>query len=88
MNINEKVFEKYTPEIDENGMVKIVPLNQFEWKVIPINEGDNILLISQDDFVCLTQHFAQFNENLTEIIDFSSEDYKEFLKNKGHIANN
>ena len=78
MNIYEEVLNKYTPEIDENGMIKIVPLNQFEWKVIPINEEDNVLFISQDDFVCLTQHFAQFNESLTDIENFDFEAFKRF----------
>ena len=86
MNIYEEVLAKYTPEIDENGMIKIVPLSKFEWRVFPIKEDDNILLITEDDFVCLTQHYAQFNAELNAVIPFNKTEFKEFLKSKGYAT--
>ena len=86
MNIYEEILAKYTPEIDENGMIKIVPLNQFEWRVIPINENDNVLFISVDDFVCVTQRYAQFNAELNAVIPFNKTEFKEFLKSKGYAT--
>lgn len=54
--------------------MKIVPLNRFDYKIYPIEEGDKVIEISEEDFYGLESHEKCFNENLTAVIDYVKTD--------------
>ena len=54
--------------------MRIVPLNRFDYKVYPIEEGDNVIEISEEDFYGLEMHVKCFNEDLTAVIDYVKTD--------------
>lgn len=49
--------------------VCIVPHNQYDFTTYPIN-GDNFILISEEEYIGLLTGVYMFNEELTGVVDY------------------
>lgn len=64
---------------DTTGKIKVVPMNQFEWRSYPINEDDTPLLVTEDEFIGLATRLYMFNGQLTAVVPFDMVAFKQFI---------
>lgn len=65
--------------VTEKGKILVVPLNQFEWKLYPINDTDNIYYATEDEFIGLATRIYMFDEDLKHIVPMDNQLFRQFL---------
>lgn len=66
----------------QDGKIKVVPYNRYEWKSYPIEPNDTALLLTEDEFIGLCTRIYSFNAALNGVESFDISDFKEFIKTK------
>jgi len=67
---------------DENGKILICPMSQFEFKTNPINEGDSVISVTEDEYLGLLLKLYQFDEAQETIVGFDNNKFRTFLQAK------
>lgn len=68
MNIYDVLIKKYNIQLDENELIKIVPLNKKSFKAYPIGENENYISITWDQLVLLDSRYAEFSDDLSKVV--------------------
>ena len=81
MAVIDELLKRNAVRYSEDGLIKIMPLNQFEFQTYPIVDGKEIL-ITEDEYIGLMLRVYEFNDELTgvEPIDYSK--YLAFIQTK------
>ena len=79
MAVIDELLKRNAVRYSEDGLIKIMPLNQFEFQTYPIVDGKEIL-ITEDEYIGLMLRVYQFNDELTAVEPIDHSKYLSFIE--------
>lgn len=77
--IIDEILKKTIVEYDDEGYIKCIPLNEYEFQTYPIELGARYAKLTEDQFVGLHLRVYQFNQALDDIVPYDVERHKAFV---------
>ena len=73
----EQLKEEYLLTVSPSGFVCVIPIDKYGFTSYPINDLNDCVLLTQEEYMGFIEHRYMFNEALTGVVEYVAPEIEE-----------